>query len=311
MAKPAESPGRVVRIHGTLNQVQTPDGRRYDCVVRGKFRIKGLDTTHPVAVGDEVEISLPEGDDPGVIQQILPRRNYLLRKAIAQGRKYHMLAANLDQAALMFSLDQPATSLGFANRFLTSASAYDIPGLVVINKIDLLPEHRWQEVADIYERAGYPVLAISSLDPARRAEALEWLRDKVTFIGGHSGAGKSTFINLLDPSLDIRTGNISEYSNKGKHTTTYAEMHPLAFGGWIIDSPGIKELGMADMKPEELAHYLPEMAARLGECRFHDCKHRKEPGCAVRKAVENGSIHPSRYDSYLRMLEELEQDVTF
>ena len=303
--------GTVIRSVGSSSRVQTEEGKVYDCVIKGKFRIKDLNTTNPVAVGDEVRFSVPEEGELSVIHEILPRRNYILRKAISHQTRVHILAANLDQAIFLFTVDQPETSTGFANRFLLVAEAYQIPIQFVINKVDILetPEHlaRLEEVRGIYEAANYPVSVLSALDPQYKTEVENLFKDKRSFIGGHSGAGKSTLINLIDPDLDIKTSTISESSNKGRHTTTYAEMHPLSVGGYIIDSPGIKELGLVGFQVEEIAHFFPEMRARMSYCRFHNCLHHNEPGCAVKAALEAGKLHPSRYESYLKMLEEIKE----
>lgn len=304
--------GMVIRSVGSQTRVQTVDGLQYECIVRGKFRIKNLNTTNPVAVGDWVRFLLPEQGELGVIREILPRKNYILRKAISHGRRVHILAANVDQAILVFTIDQPETSTGFANRFLVTTEAYHIPTCIVINKIDVLTEPEQQErlkvVETLYQKIGYPILKVNSLDAAYRPQIESLLGGKVTFIGGHSGAGKSTMINLIDPDLDIKTSEISQASNKGRHTTTYAEMHKLQGGGYIIDSPGIKELGLTDVERGELSHYFPEMRERLDGCRFHNCTHTNEPHCAIKQALDIGDIHPSRYDSYLRMLEEIEAE---
>lgn len=306
-------PGIVIRSTGSSVRVRTQDGELVDCVVRGKFRIQGLKTTNPVAVGDRVHITPPQQESElGVVVDIAPRKNYILRKAIGMPHKVHILCANVDQAILMFTLEQPETSLGFANRFLVTAEAYHIPAVVVFNKVDLLtqPEQqaRLQEVVNLYEGIGYHTLCVNSHDEAYRETVMELLTDKLSFIGGHSGAGKSTLINLVDPELDIKTAQVSGYSQKGRHTTTYAEMHPLAGGGYIIDSPGIKELGLVSFERQDLSHYFPEMRARLMECKFNDCTHTKEPKCAIKEALEAGEIHESRYQSYLRMLEEVSEE---
>ncbi|MEO0899220.1 MAG: ribosome small subunit-dependent GTPase A [Bacteroidota bacterium] len=304
--------GRVIRSVGSTVRVQIENGEWYDCVIRGKFRIKGLKTTNPVAVGDEVMFSKPtEESEVGVVREVVERKNYILRKAIGHNHKVHILAANVDQAILIFTVDFPPTSTGFANRFLFITEAYDIPAIVLINKVDLLetPEHqeRLTEVCHIYQQAGYQVEKVSALDTSYAEKIKNLFKDKITFIGGHSGAGKSTLVNLVDPDLDIKTAVVSDYNRKGKHTTTYAEIHPLKDGGFVIDSPGIKEFGLTGFDKYELRHYFPEMKARLNECRFNDCMHVNEPGCAVKAAVESGEIHPSRYDTYLRMLDEIEQ----
>lgn len=303
--------GTVIRSVGSSSRVKTEAGEQVDCVVRGKFRIQRVNSTNPVAVGDRVAFLPPEeSSEVGVIVEVLPRKNYILRKAIAHARKVHILAANLDQAILLFTVAHPSTSTGFANRFLVSAEAYHIPVRIVINKVDLLQsdqEHqRLAEVQVLYRQIGYDVITLSALDANYRETVTDLLRDRTSFIGGHSGAGKSTLINLIDPGLDLKTAQVSTFNQKGRHTTTYAEMHELATGGYIIDSPGIKELGLTGFEKEELSHYFPEMQQRLPDCKFANCTHLREPGCAIKAAVEKGEIHPSRYDSYLRMMEEVE-----
>ncbi len=304
--------GLVIRSVGSTIRVKDQKGEIFDCVVRGKFRIKGLNSTNPVAVGDEVIFRPPEEESElGVIREVLPRKNYILRKAIAHNHKVHILAANVDQAVLVFTVDYPPTSTGFANRFLLIAEAYHIPAVIVINKIDLLKskeeKKRWAEIRDIYLGVGYPILEVDATDPEFRPPATELFEGKISFIGGHSGAGKSTLVNLVDPNLDLKTGLVSDYNKKGRHTTTYAEMHPLGIGGYVIDSPGIKELGLTGFERAELRHYFPEMRERMGDCKFSNCLHLNEPSCAVRKALYEGEIHPSRFDTYLRMLEEIEE----
>lgn len=303
--------GRVIRSVGSSIRVEGENGDFFDCVVRGKFRIKDLKSTNPVAVGDEVMfVPAEEAGELSVIVELLPRKNYILRKAIGHNHKVHILAANVDQAILVFTVDYPQTSTGFANRFLLVTEAYHIPAVVVINKVDLIGNEeqkaRLKEVRSIYTSIGYPVLEINSMDMDYKEKAVELFAGKTSFIGGHSGSGKSTLINLADPDLNIKTGLVSDYNKKGKHTTTYAEMHPLVQGGYVIDSPGIKELGLAGFDRYELRHYFPEMRDRMGDCKFSDCMHLNEPGCAVKAALDGGGVHPSRYDTYLRMLEEVE-----
>lgn len=302
----------VIRTVGSSHRVQMEDGTTFDTIVRGKFRIAGLQTTNPVAVGDKVMVTRPEGEEKGIIYKLIPRRNYLLRKAIAHARRVHILAANLDQAILILTLKSPRTSPGFADRFLLVCEAYDIPATILINKSDLLTEPEDQialrETIRDYEGAGYPVHVISALDEDCKDLVKGILQDRLSFIGGHSGAGKSTLINLIDPSLDIRTNQISESTGKGTHTTTYAEMYQLDIGGAIIDSPGIKEWGLVDMAPSEVGHYFPEIRELMHGCRFHDCLHKQEPGCAVIQAVEQGRLSERRYEGYLRLLGEAEED---
>jgi len=301
--------GTVIRSVGSSSRVLSSNGDHVECIVRGKFRIKGLKATNPVAVGDEVLFEYSETEEKGVIQQILPRRNYILRRAIGHSRKVHVLAANIDQAILLFTLESPRTSTGFADRFLVVAEAYHIPAHIVINKLDLInskeQKAQVEQIKQTYESVGYPVSLLSALDPQYKRNIEQLLVGKRSFIGGHSGAGKSTLINLVDPSLDIKTSEISDYHNKGRHTTTYAEMHPLAGGGYIIDTPGIKEWGITDFTEADIGHYFPEILERMPDCKFSDCSHIKEPGCAVREAHETGEIPASRYKNYKKMRAEI------
>jgi len=304
--------GTVIRTVGSSSRVETDAGEIFDAIVRGKFRIKGINSTNPVAVGDRVKVSPPQDEtDTAVITEVLPRSNYLLRKAIAHARKVHILGANLDQAILLFTVAHPATSQGFADRFLVVAEAYHIPVTIVINKIDLIQteeeQARFEEIRDMYQKIGYKVVVVNSLDEAYRDTVIELLRDKTTFIGGHSGAGKSTLVNLIDPSLNLKTSEVSTYNQKGRHTTTFAQRYPLDGGGYIIDSPGIKEWGLVDVSKNELGHYFPEIRERMHDCKFSNCIHIKEPGCAVKAAVEANEIPLARYESYLRMLNDLEE----
>ncbi|MEM6767404.1 MAG: ribosome small subunit-dependent GTPase A [Bacteroidota bacterium] len=306
-----EQNGIVVRSTGSRSWVLNRSGDQIECVVRGKFRIAGLNTTNPVAVGDQVTFQ-KKGEEIGIITDISDRRNYILRKAIAQGRKVHILAANMDQAVLVFTYKEPQTSLGFADRFITTALAYHIPVVVIINKMDLLDtEEEQQEVASIislYKNLGLGVLSLSALQVEFTEQVREIFQHKTSFLGGHSGAGKTSLLNLIDPSLDLKTREISTYSGKGKHTTTFAQMFPLTGGGFIIDSPGIKEFGLVNFQAKELAHFFPEMNARMADCRFTDCLHLKEPGCAVKNALADGEIAQSRYKSYLSMLTDIREN---
>ncbi|MEM6264755.1 MAG: ribosome small subunit-dependent GTPase A [Bacteroidota bacterium] len=305
-----ESTGIVVRSTGSRIWVKQTDGKLLEAVIRGKFRIKGIRSTNPVAVGDRVVVAQDEAQELAMITNILPRDNYLLRKSVNKSHEVHILASNIDQAVLVYTLEQPHTTTGFANRFMVIAEAYHIPVVMVVNKIDLLTSEgqlaKLEEVVNLYRDIGYEVLPISSLDESAKPKLVELFKDKTSFIGGHSGAGKSTLVNLVDPDLDLRTGDISDNTLKGRHTTTYAEMFELAPGGFLIDSPGIKEMGLSAFEAEELSHYFPEMYRLLGACKFNNCLHVHEPGCAIKKALEAGEIHPSRYNSYLSMLEEIQ-----
>jgi ribosome biogenesis GTPase len=294
--------GLITKSTGSWYQVQTPDGQRIDCRIKGKFRMNGITTTNPVAVGDVVDFEMEPNSENGVITNLQQRKNYIIRKAINLSKQAQVIAANLDQALLVVTLASPRTSLGFIDRFLVTAEAYDIPARLIFNKLDLFSDEGLEILADyksIYENIGYPCFEVSALDGTNIDQVQELLKDKVTLFSGHSGVGKSSLINSLLPSLDLRTHMVSEWSDKGMHTTTFAEMFELPQGGFIIDTPGIRELGVIDIEKQELCHFFPEMRERMNECRFNNCRHINEPGCAVLEALENGEIELSRYESYL------------
>jgi ribosome biogenesis GTPase len=294
--------GLVIKSTGSWYQVHAEDGQDYDCRIKGKFRIKGIQTTNPIAVGDQVEFEMEPNAPTGVIHKLLDRKNYIIRKSINLSKQAQIIAANLDQAYLIVTLASPRTSLGFIDRFLVTSEADRIPTMLVFNKLDLFSEEGLEILAaykSIYEQLGYPCYEVSALEGTNIPQIEGLLKDKTTLFSGHSGVGKSSLINVLLPGRDIKTGIISESSDKGQHTTTFAEMHTLPFGGYLIDTPGIRELGIFDIKPEELGHYFVEMRALMNKCRFNNCRHVNEPGCAVIKAVEEDEIAVSRYESYL------------
>jgi ribosome biogenesis GTPase len=294
--------GLVTKSTGSWYHVQTQDGQTFDCRIKGIFRTKGITTTNPIAVGDRVEFEMEPEQGTGVIAKLYPRKNYIIRKSINLSKQAQVIAANLDQALLIVTLASPRTSLGFIDRFLVTAEAYDIPAALVFNKLDLFSDEGLEILADyqsIYENIGYPCYEVSALEGTNIDEIAEIIKDKVTLFSGHSGVGKSSLINSLLPDLKLRTTEISEWHDKGMHTTTFAEMFELPQGGYIIDTPGIRELGVIDIEKNELSHFFPEMRARLNQCRFNSCRHINEPGCAVIKAVEAGEIELSRYESYL------------
>ncbi|WP_214073265.1 ribosome small subunit-dependent GTPase A [Mucilaginibacter sp. dw_454] len=294
--------GLVIKSTGSWYQVQTPDKQRYDCRIKGIFRTKGIVTTNPLAVGDEVDFELEPEQQTGVITNLHQRKNYIIRKSINLSKQGQIIAANLDQALLIVTLASPRTSLGFIDRFLVTAEAYDIPAKLVFNKLDLFSDEGLAILADyksVYENIGYPCYEVSALEGTNIEQVQALLADKVTLISGHSGVGKSSMINALLPKLDLRTSEVSEWSDKGTHTTTFAEMFELPQGGFIIDTPGIRELGVIDIEKQELSHFFPEMRERMHDCKFNNCQHINEPGCAVVAALERGEIEPSRYDSYL------------
>jgi ribosome biogenesis GTPase len=299
--------GTVVKSTGSWYVVREPaTGQLYRCRLRGKFKIKGLKASNPLAVGDHVTFE-PEAQAEGaaVITHIAPRHNYIVRQSVHKAGHVHIVAANLDQALLVVTLASPATSFGFIDRFLVTAEAYHIPATLLFNKIDLYDEDEidyQQQIMSMYASLGYPSLACAARPGVGVAEINQLLDGKVSLLAGHSGVGKSTLINALVPDLDLKTAEISEFSDKGVHTTTFAEMLPVRPGTFIIDTPGIKELGLVDLPAAELAGYFPEMRALLGQCRYHNCQHTHEPGCAVREAVDQGRIALPRYDSYVSML---------
>ncbi|MFB0499196.1 ribosome biogenesis GTPase [Mucilaginibacter sp. OAE612] len=294
--------GLITKSTGSWYQVQTPDGQKIDCRIKGKFRIKGITTTNPIAVGDVVDFEMEPDREDGVITNLHQRKNYIIRKAINLSKQAQIIAANLDQAILVVTLASPRTSLGFIDRFLVTAEAYDIPARLVFNKLDLFSDEGLEVLADykaIYEDIGYPCFEVSAIEGTNISHVQDLLKDKVTLFSGHSGVGKSSLINALLPELDLRTHMVSDWSDKGMHTTTFAEMFELPQGGFIIDTPGIRELGVIDIEKQELGHFFPEMRERMNQCRFNNCRHINEPGCAVLEALEEGEITLSRYESYL------------
>ncbi len=296
--------GLVTKSTGSWYQVLGDDGVSYDCRIKGKFRTKGIKTTNPVAVGDWVGFDVEPSGENGIITTLEPRKNYIIRRSVNLSKQTQILGANLDQAILVVTLASPPTSLGFIDRFLVTAEAYGIPAILVFNKLDLFSEEGkeiLQQYKAIYENIGYSCYDVSALEGTHVDVLQDVLKDKVTLVSGHSGVGKSTLINRLVPGLELRTGRISDWSDKGKHTTTFAEMIELPFGGKLIDTPGIRELGIVDIEKTELSHFFPEMRYYLNKCRFNNCRHINEPGCVVLDAVEQGDIEESRYESYLSM----------
>ncbi|MFD2571436.1 ribosome small subunit-dependent GTPase A [Spirosoma soli] len=299
--------GLVIRSTGSWYDVRNTDGHIYQGRLKGKFKIAGLKVTNPIAVGDRVIFDVEdEAENTAVITDIEPRENYIIRQSVHKTAHGHILAANLDQAVLLATLTLPRTSLGFIDRFLVSAESFRIPTAVVFNKSDILNEEGiayQQEIMDMYERIGYNCLSTSATEGIGVDEFRQLLDHKVTLLSGHSGVGKSSLVNAIAPDLNLRTNEVSTFANKGVHTTTFAEMFELAPDTYIIDTPGIKELGLMDTSKEEISHYFPEMRDRLNQCRFHNCLHLNEPGCAIKDAVAEGDIAESRYMSYLSMME--------
>ncbi len=300
--------GIVVRSTGSWYIVKSGPGTQYHCKLKGSFKIKGIRSTNPVAVGDKVDFILSGADETGLIVHIHNRKNYIVRKATKLSKASHIIASNLDQAVLISSLVKPRTSTGFIDRFLVTAEAYHIPAVLVFNKYDLYNDEVKSQLETrlkVYASAGYSCLVTSAKENFHIDEFKKILESKVSLLAGHSGVGKSALINRVDASLNLKEGEISRAHLKGKHTTTFAEMFPLTFGGSIIDTPGIKEFGLVDFEKAELGQRFPEIRQLMGRCRFANCLHVNEPGCAVRKAVENGSFPPFRYQNYLNMLNDI------
>ena len=301
----------VYKSTGSWYIVQDENGKVFNARIKGKFKMDNITSTNPVAVGDVVLADMEnELENTLTITDIASRKNYITRSSPHNRNQHHIIASNLDQSLLFATLKEPKTSLGFIDRFLITSEAYHVPSILVFNKSDLYKEKelsRFNEVKEIYEAIGYKVLLISIEKNIGIEEVKSLLKDKTTLLSGHSGVGKSSFINIVFPDLRLKTQDVSGWSGKGLHTTTFAEMFNLSFGGRLIDTPGIRELGLVDIPKNELSHFFPEMRALITQCHFNNCMHINEPGCAVKEAVNLGSIHPDRYYSYLNILESIEK----
>jgi len=297
--------GRVIKSTGSLYTVVGDEGSTYYCKLKGIYRIKGIKATSPIVVGDIVEFESVDNNSTPMIRKILPRENYIIRKATKLSKKSHIIASNIDQAVVVVSLIQPRTSTGFIDRYLVTAEAYHIPAIIVFNKNDLCNEQlqrKLDELIEIYTGAGYGCIAVSAKSGQNIELFKDTLKDKVSLLAGHSGVGKSALINRIQPDLKLRTASISSVHEKGMHTTTFTEMYPLSFGGFIIDTPGIKEFGLINFNKVEVPERFPEFRRYLLDCKFHNCTHLHEPGCAVKEALKSGKISQLRYSSYLSML---------
>lgn len=291
--------------------MQTPNGRIWQCRIVGKLRLDDIKLTNPVGVGDQVDIDVEsEEENTALIKGVLPRRNYVVRQSPRRKHDLHLLAANVDQAVVIATVIEPHLKQGFIDRFILMTEPQDIPTTVIFNKADLYGEEEmaiFGYLQKVYEDIGYPVLLTSALSGEGMDAFVQLLKGKVTLLGGQSGVGKSTLVNTIQPQLDLRTGDLSDYSGKGTHTTTFAEMHPLGFGGYLIDTPGIKTLAFNNLEPLDIAHNFREFFQISDQCRFGgSCLHRSEPHCAVREAIEAGAISELRYANYLALLDEVE-----
>jgi ribosome biogenesis GTPase len=299
--------GTVYKSTGSWYIVKDEQERIFECRIKGKFRIRGIKSTNPVAVGDVVEFELerPGGEKTGIITEIKERKNYIIRKSVNLSKQTHIIAANIDQVFLMVTLKKPKTFTGFIDRFLATSEAYDIPVVLLFNKVDIYDPDELDEVrylAALYRSIGYTCLGISAKTGKKVEEVKALMKGKTSMFSGHSGVGKSTLLNYIEPSLQLKTAQISEQHLQGQHTTTFAEMYDLDWGARIIDTPGIKGFGLVDMEKDEIGDYFPEFFALKGQCKFNNCLHLDEPQCAVKEALEKDELAWSRYKSYVAIV---------
>lgn len=303
--------GTVLKSTGSWYNVLLENGESMVCRLKGKFRTHGIKSTNPIAVGDFVEVEIEGDEGQGVITKLHDRKNYIVRKSVNLSKQTHIIAANMDQAVLVVSLVSPKTLPGFIDRFLATAEAYSIPAVVVFNKVDLYTDTEIVELEyldAVYQQAGYKTLVTSATDDLNVKAFAKLLAGKTSLLAGNSGVGKSTLVNAAEPNLNLRTQKVSDYHQQGMHTTTFAEMFRLSFGGYIIDTPGIRGFGLFDMDKAEIGDYFPEIFKLKSKCRFNNCIHINEPGCAVLAALENDEIAPTRYRSYINMINGTDDD---
>jgi ribosome biogenesis GTPase / thiamine phosphate phosphatase len=299
--------GIVIKSTGSRYRVLYGTDKIIECTIRGKFRVMEQRATNPVAVGDNVIFEFEKGNNSGIITEVLDRKNYILRKASNLSKQTQVIAANIDQAFLMVTIILPETPVEFIDRFLMTAEAYRIPASLIINKTDIYGEREMKKMAQIvsvYGKIGYECYQISLTADTGIEAVKEKMKDKINLLAGNSGVGKTTLLNVLEPSLNLKTGEVSDYHKQGKHITTFPEMHKMPFGGFVIDTPGIRGFGIVNMERNEIYHFFPEIFRVSDKCRFYNCLHLDEPGCEVRKAVEDGIIDPLRYRSYVNILED-------
>ncbi|NIJ44330.1 ribosome biogenesis GTPase [Wenyingzhuangia heitensis] len=302
--------GIVTKSTGSWYSVRTQDGEIHQCRIPGKFRMKGIKSTNPIAVGDEVVFELEPNKDTGVVKEIKERRNFIVRKSVNLSKQTHIIASNIDIAFLVVTLHNPETTTTFIDRFLATAEAYSIQSILLFNKVDTHDEEmdEYREAFQyIYTSIGYECIDVSAKEKYNLELVKKIMQDKVSLFAGHSGVGKSTLVNALEPSLNLKTKEISEQHQQGQHTTTFAEMHPLSFGGYIIDTPGIRGFGVVDFDKYEVTDYFPEFFELKSGCKFNNCTHVDEPKCAVKAALEQGLVSETRYESYLQLLREEEE----
>ncbi len=301
----------VYKSTGSWYTVKDDTGNWHNARIKGVFKIDSITSTNPVAVGDEVDIEVEdEGENTAMITSIHPRRNYINRQSPRFKHQHHIVASNLDQSLLVATIKEPRTSQGFIDRFLVASEMFHVKALIVFNKSDLFKkkdQEKYAAMKQMYQDVGYSVFLTSTINETGIEELKQELKGKTTLVSGHSGVGKSSLLNMIFPNMNLKTGEISGWSGKGQHTTTFAEMFDLPFGGRIIDTPGMREFGLVDISKPEVSHYFPEMRERLNDCQFNNCMHVNEPGCAIKQAVADGEIHEDRYVSYVNIMESIEE----